>query len=254
MYGAWRVLAEHQVDDAVGVVVAELAEDRLRPVEPATGVEHRLDVVRVGVVDVPAGERLRELRHVVLAVILRARDHVIHAEREELHELAAVVLVGPALDVGLAVQEAQHRQGPSDMSSAMSRKETSGLVARSPYLRSSVFWFMKELRGRDRRARVGPVAMPEERHALHQRVARSHHAVDPAEYEIGVVARRIERLAVTRGVAADQRALGICRGENRPRRRAVCRSRRRGRRRSARSLHARTASTPSPATSTSASR
>ena len=68
------------------------AERGLRPGVPAVGREEARDRVRVGVVDLPAGERLRELLDVVLAVVRRA-GVVDRAEREELHQLARVVLV-----------------------------------------------------------------------------------------------------------------------------------------------------------------
>ena len=203
------VLAQHEVDDAVGVVVAELAEHGLRAVEPATGVEQRIDVVRVLVVDVPARERLRELRDVVLAVVLRARDDVVHAEREELHELAAVVLVGAALDVGLAVQVAQHGRVLGDLERHVAEGDVrvGGEIA---VLAQQRVLAHQQLRRRDGRARVRPVAVPEERHALDQRVARAHHAVDPGEHEVRVVAGRIERLAVARRLGARRARPAAC--------------------------------------------
>ena len=167
---AVAVLVEHEVDRRVGVVVAELAEQRLRAVEPAAGVEQRLGVVRVLVVDVPAGERLRELRDVVLGVVLGARDRVRHAEREELHQLAAVVLVRAALDVGLAVQVAQHRRVLGHLERHVAERDVRvrgevGVLAQQRVLVDH------QLRRRDLLARVGPVAVPEERHPLDQRIA-----------------------------------------------------------------------------------
>src|SRR5439155_20497157 len=81
-----RVRGEDLIDDAVAVHHAGLAEERdllrvrTRLVEDA---DLRRRLVAVG--EAPAGERPRRGLHVVLGVVA-------DAQREELHELAGVVL------------------------------------------------------------------------------------------------------------------------------------------------------------------
>src|SRR2546425_8141872 len=90
-------------DESTGVapvVVAALSEDRLRPRVVQSGDE--LEVRRADALHAlaaPAGERARLLAYVRLGVAAGA----VGTEREELHQLAPVVLVGRQARVLVAV-------------------------------------------------------------------------------------------------------------------------------------------------------
>ena len=129
-------------------------EEGLRP-----AVEARRDEdAGIVVVDHEAGERARELRDVGLRVVLDAVQ-VDHAEREELHQLARVVLVRLPGPVPAAVEELEHRGALGHLvDERLQRPET--VEAEGPVLERHPEVVL------DRARAAGEVVVPEEAHLL----------------------------------------------------------------------------------------
>ena len=175
--------------------VPALAEERLRAV-----VVHAAVVVEaagaVGVLaERPAGERARRLADVLLGVVA-------DAEREQLHQLARVVLVGVRFDVDVVVEVAQHRRilrhVQREIAHVAQRVLAEELVLHEQLLRRRLLL---------RRAREVPV--PEQRHLLLQRRGRRDHAPQPPLlHRDQVLAARAVVLHLERFARVDGRAVG----------------------------------------------
>ena len=152
---------------AVDLVPAEVGE--ADPVDPVGG---------------PAAERLRERADVVLRV-----GAAVRAEREQLHQLAPVVLVDRVAAVGDPVEEHQHRRVGRDRARhARERPE--------PVRAEQVRLLEHELRRPDGVVRRRPPVVEHEREPLDELVARPHEPVEPVERVAIPGAVHVERLAV----------------------------------------------------------
>ena len=191
-----RVREDH-VDDLAMAEGAGLAEHRLLPVVPARAVEVAHRGVGVLVVDLPARAGAGRLADVGLGVV-RLPGGVGHAEAEQLHQLAPVVLVDRALGAVLAGEEAQHRRPLPHLVDELAevRRRVGGVVGVAAH---EVVLVRHQLRRRDLLARGGEVPVPEEREALDERVAGAQHPVAPGQHHVGV---RLEGLQ-GRAVVAD---------------------------------------------------
>ncbi len=174
-------------------VARGLAEDSLAAVVVATRVE--AEVVRpfaVGPVVAKAGESTGLLAYVALGVA------ALRAEREELHQLPCVVLVRRVLVVLVPGKPEQHRgiarHGEDELleGAEEARAEELVLIEHQPLRADAV------VGGRE------PV-VPDERHALDERPARAHHAVEPPEVVVTPrVIGRERALVVVHGSGADE--------------------------------------------------
>ena len=118
---------------------------------------------------VPPGEGAGRLLDVLLRVVT-------HAEREEFHHLAGVVLVGCALHVAVRVQPHEHRRVLAHVE--QKRPELAeGVRAQRLVLGEH------QLRGADLRVAGGEVVVPEQRELLAERVAALEHRVQPPHAE-----------------------------------------------------------------------
>ena len=173
-------MLEAEVARVLPGVVAGLVEDRLHAVVvPRRVVDKRRDHSFVHP-SAPPGQRTRVLAHVRLRV--RA---AIGAEREELHHLAAVVLVRGALDVLVAVQPDEHRGvGGDPLQKGAKRAEC--IRAKKLVL------VQHQLLGADAEIGGRKPAVPDQRHPLDERGRRAHHAVEPPEMVMPVHIDRVD--------------------------------------------------------------
>ena len=164
--------------EPAGVLPAPVAgppEHRLGAGVVAFGVEVEIvsaELVRPFVV--PAGQRPRLFADVVLAV-----GAAVGAEREQLHHLAGVVLVGRLLGVFGAVQPLQHRRVDGDRPEEVEEGAEAGRA--------------EEVRLVDHLLLAGDVGVggrepvvEDERHPLDQRLVAAHHAVEEPEVVVAV--------------------------------------------------------------------
>ena len=164
---------------------ALLAEDALHAGVVVLGVE--AEVVRPDAV-VPvvaeAGQRARLLAHVVLGVA------AVGAEREQLHQLARVVLVRRVLPVLRSREPQQHRR--------VARDPHEQVVGTSPsaFFRSISFWWIIRRCDADAVVRRREPVVPDERHALGQRPVRAEHPVEPPQVVVSPRVGRRQRVAV----------------------------------------------------------
>ena len=174
--------------------MAALAEDLLRAGVVAPRVEAEVDrALLVAPVVPPAGQRPGLLADVALRVAAA------RAEREELHHLAAVVLVRRVFLVVGAVQPEQHRGVSRDREQQLARTSRGRGCGRGSFC-----WSISRceptpgVRGRE------PV-VPDERHALDERAVRANHAVEPPEVVVAPRVDRRDRVAVVvDGLRPDQ--------------------------------------------------
>ena len=143
-----------------------------------------MQALRVRPVGAPAGQRAGELAHVGLRV-----GAAVRAEREQLHQLARVVLVDRAAAVVDAVEEDEHR--PVDRHRARHRAE--GAEAVRP---EDVRLLEHHRVGADGVVARRPPVVEDEREPLHELVARADHAVEPVEVVAVPGVQRRQRLAV----------------------------------------------------------
>ncbi len=116
----------------------------------------------------PAGERARLLAHVAFRVAVAL------AEREELHQLATVVLVRRVLAVVRAGQPDQHRRVRGDRDEEPV-EAPERVAAQQPVLGEH------QLLRADAGVRGGEPVVPDECHPLDERTARPDHPVEPPE-------------------------------------------------------------------------
>jgi hypothetical protein len=167
------------------VEVAALAEDSLAaPVVPALVVAeaHRAEVVVPRVA--PAGERAGLLAHVALGV-----GPAVGAEREELHQLARVVLVRRVLRVVDAGEPEQHRR----VARHVRQERVEGAEAAPP---EEPVLVQHQPRRPDAVPRGCEPVVPDERHALVQRLRRPDHAVEPPQLVVAPAVEGREGAAV----------------------------------------------------------
>ena len=167
--------------EAAGVLPVEapaLAEDPLAAGVVALPVVAKVDgpLVVVPVV-APAGERPRLLADVALRVTAA------RAECEELHQLAAVVLVRRALLVVGPPEPEQHRRILRDCDQQL-------LERAEPAAAEEAVLLQHQPLGADARVRGREPVVPDERHPLDEWPARPDHAVEPPEV---VVAPGVDR-------------------------------------------------------------
>ena len=127
----------------------------------------------------PAGQRARLLAHVALGV-----GAAVGAEREQLHHLAAVVLVRRAFLVLQAVQPFEHRGVRRDVAQQVVERAERVLAEQLVLLEHQLLAADAVVGRRE------PV-VPDERHPLDERAARAHHAVEPPG--VIVAPRRVRR-------------------------------------------------------------
>ena len=168
------------LDDVLAVEVARLAQERLDSVVVVAGVvlevprdaaerrERVLVSLHPHVVDVaegPARERAGGLLHVVLRVVA-------HAHREELQQLAAVVLVDRAVVIVVVVEPEDHRGVAGELQQEV-------LEAAEPHPAEHLELVQDRARVVGLGVGRGEEAVPEERHLLLQGAARVDHTVEP---------------------------------------------------------------------------
>ncbi len=166
---------DEDADRVVPVPVAGLPEDRLAAAVVVGGAvqEGRLVVVGGAVVvgHRPPGEGPRELGDVLLRVVP-------DPEREELHELARVVLVGPADLVGRVVEPDQHR-------GVLRHLEHQVVELAGRVLPLRLVLRQHQPLALDLRDAGGPVEVPEVSQLFLQRPRREGHAVHEPLLEAG---------------------------------------------------------------------
>ena len=175
--------------------VAAPAEDDLDAGVVAAGVVAEVDVAEtVDPVVAPAGEGAGLLADVLLGVAAAG------AEREELHQLARVVLVGAPLRVVPPVQPDEHGRVLRDVTRSVSKSPRALLAEERVLVEHPLLRADAGVRGRE------PV-VPDERHPLDELLVRAHHAVEPPEVVVAPGVLGGERLAVVgrRGAAAEPR-------------------------------------------------
>ena len=196
-----------------------LAEDRLRAGVVAGGDEV---AAHLGGVDHPARERARRLDDVRLGVVGGAGRAGL-AHREQLQDLPSVVLVEVAGDVGVVVQEAQHRRRLADAHQEVPERPERARPDEREVVDGEGGVLVDAPAGRE-------VVVPEEGHLLAQ--AAGHHLgvpralprVDPLHVRAVVgrlagPARRVGERALLR--VLDERADGVAGVEARQRRHHV---------------------------------
>ncbi len=167
-------MAERQRDGVTPRERASLAEDHLRAGVVALRVEAEVGLALAALPRArPASQGPRLLAHVALAVAVPL------AEREQLHQLAAVVLVRRVLRVVDAGEPHEHRRVGGD------REQELAEVAERETPQEPVLRHHQLLRA-DTRVRRGEPVVPVERHPLDQRPARAHHPVEPPEVVVAV--------------------------------------------------------------------
>ena len=177
-------VGHHHVHELAVVERAGLAQDGLRAlVEAGLGEEGRRGI-RVVVVHLPSGGGARSVQHVGLGVV-RPAGRVGDAEAEELQQLAAVVLVDPALAAVLPREEAQHRRPLADLVHEVA--EVGRRVRRQVRVPAEEGVLLgHQLRRGDLVALGGEVPVEEQGEALHQGVAGADHLVAPGQHQVGV--------------------------------------------------------------------
>ena len=182
---------------------ARLAEDRLVAVVVPRG--HVAEVVHAELVaplEVEAGQRAGELAHVVLGV-----GAAVGAEREQLHQLARVVLVRVPARVLVQVEPRDHRRVLRHVVGELVEGPERAAAEERVLLEHQALLAHSVVRGRE------PV-VPDERHPLHERLARAHHPVEPPQVVVSVGVRRGQRVAVAVGrLGAGERRLADRPGE-----------------------------------------
>ena len=149
----------------------------------------------VDVVGAPAGQRLGGLADVGLGV-----GPAVGAEREQLHDLAGVVLVRRALAVVDAVEEREHRRVDGDVAQQVGERAERRAAEERVLAEHQV--------DLHRVAVAREPVVPDQRHALDQRLVAADHAVQPPEVVVAVEVVGLQRAAVAvlrRG--ADERRL-----------------------------------------------
>jgi hypothetical protein len=182
---------DDDVEDLLRAEAAAVPEQALDAVVVALLVEPRAVDLAVAARDAPAGQRTGGLADVALVVAL--------GEREELHELAGVVLVRRVL-VGVGEREEElHRRVARDLPQ-QPRERAHAVLAQHPVLAQH-----------ERRVLIarGEVVVPEERELLLQRPRRSHHPVEPPQDVVAVLVEGIDRPALDRGARAEQRRAAL---------------------------------------------
>ena len=201
-------MLDRQLDRLLPAVRARLVEHDLHRIVVSVAVEAELDpAVAVLVVRREAGQGAGLLAHVALGVARAV------TEREQLHQLARVVLVRGALLALEPVQVEQHRRVLGHAhDEAGERAETRAaehvVLPDHQTLRADGL-----VRGRE------PV-VPDERHPLRQGAARAHHAVEPPEVVVAELVEREEAAAVDLRRLADEVGRARSGGGWRRRRRA----------------------------------
>src|SRR3954451_22410730 len=182
-----------EAQDVLPVELAAVAEQLLDTVVVALGVVADGQRAPVAVVALEAGQRAGRLAHVALGVA--ARD----PEREELHELACVVLVGVALVGVHQREEGLQRRGRDN------RPQEPGERAQRVLAQLVV------LRKHERGVLVarGEVVVPEERELLLKRALAANHLVQPPQHVVAPLVDRVQRLAVGARRRADHALGGV---------------------------------------------
>jgi hypothetical protein len=197
--GGMGVVVQAEPAGVLPVEAAALAEDPLDTRVVAVALEAEVGRADSSLpVVLEAGERARLLAHVALGVAAAG------AEREQLHQLARVVLVRRALLVVRAVQPQQHGRVARDREEhALERVERvtaeDTVLAEHQRLRADA-----AVRGRE------PV-VPDQGHTLGQRPVGAHHAVEPPDVVVapGVAGRERAAVAVVRLRADEPLATGV---------------------------------------------
>jgi hypothetical protein len=191
-------VADAELDRVLPAEAAALAEDPLRAGVVPLRVEaeaRRPDVVVPVVAE--AGQRARLLAHVALGVA------ALGAEGEELHQLTRVVLVRRPLLVLVPGEPEEHRR--------VARDREGELLERTEEVRAEELVLREhQLLGADAGVGGREPVVPDERHALDERTARAHHAVEPPEVVVapGVVRRQPVLVVVDRRGADEALAAG----------------------------------------------
>ena len=186
-----RAVADDEAQDVLPIELAAVAEQLLLAVVVALGVVGDGQRPAVVVVALEAGQGAGGLAYVALGVA--AGD----AEREELHQLARVVLVGVAL-VGVHEREEGLHRGVGRHRAQQLGERAQRLVAQLDVL------------GQHQRGVLvarGEVVVPEERELLLQRALAADHLVQPPQHVVAPLVDRVQRLAVGARRRADH-ALG----------------------------------------------
>ena len=190
--GCVVLVGDAQPDRALPVEGADLPEDHLHGVVVVFALEaEALPAVAVLVVGGPAGQRAGLLADVALRVA------VVGAEREELHQLAGVVLVRSALHRVEAVQVEQHRRVDRHAHGKTLERAEPDLAEEVVLLEHDALVADGLVRGRE------PV-VPDEGHPLDQRLRGAHHAVEPPEMVVAEGVLRRDPVSVHRRRLADE--------------------------------------------------
>ena len=181
-----RVLrvAERQPARVGPRVAARLAEDRLQAGVVVARLVAEVHVpLAVAPVVRPACERAGLCADVLLGV------PAVGTEREELHQLARVVLVRRPAGVLVAREPDEHRRVVRDVGEQL---------VEAPECAAAEELVLAEHQGRlaDAVVRGREPVVPDERHALDERGAGAHHPVEPPEVVVAPLLARLERIPV----------------------------------------------------------
>ena len=175
-------MADAEPDRVLPGPLAGPAEHRLHTGVVAGRVEAEVVVELLGAPGAaPAGQGPRQLAHVHLGV--RA---AVGPEREQLHQLTRVVLVGAALGVLVLVEPDDHR--------AVRRHVADELIeAAEGVAPEHLVLGEHQLLVAHAVVRGCEPVVPDERHALDERLARADHPVEEPEVVVAVAVERLDR-------------------------------------------------------------
>ena len=165
-----RLLLQEDADQAVGVETAAAAEDRLAAVVVVAAGELEAAPGGGAPADAIAGQRARRLADVVLGVVALP-------EAEELHDLTREVLVGLAAAVGDVVEVHEHRRVLEHRAQQHPVVAQGVLVDQLGLTDHVVAALHGGLGAREE-------AVPEEPHAIPQRVLAADHALEPLRHVV----------------------------------------------------------------------
>ena len=167
---------------------ARLPEDRLvAVVVPRRHVAEVVHAELVAPLEVEPGQRPCELAHVLLRVGAPVR-----AQREQLHQLARVVLVRVPARVLVQVEPDDHRRVLRHVVGKLVERAERAPPEQLVLLEHQALLADAVVRGRE------PV-VPDECHALDERLVRAHHPVEPPQVVVAPGVLRGERVAVAVG-------------------------------------------------------
>ena len=178
-------VVEAQPDGVLPVEGARLAEDALLPLVVALGLEAEVDVCRGRA----SSRCAKPVRARACSRTSRSGVAVAGAEREQLHQLAGVVLVRRPLGVLRAGEPQQHRRVLRDLAEHRVERAEREAAQQLVLVQHQLLRADAVERGRE------PV-VPDEGHPLDERAGRPHHPVEPPEVVVAPGVARSEPAAL----------------------------------------------------------